>query len=479
VSDAESDLHAALAALASDDDERALEHLVAAWQAARAAAIAPLVDVLASRIEPRAKALGGKTARERYEAFRATALQHRQADLGRLVALLPKLAYGDVETALDTLLYHWRPTPRMRALLEPIQLPGYTDRLNELRSVHATPRDTPVSARARELLARLERELGNDPAGDQLLAQVYADPDADAPRLVYADWATARGDPRGELITLQFARRQRKPDKVAVRREKELLELYTQRWLAPIWSALRPDTVRFDRGFLASATIEPFAAIAARPEWATVVAVELVYQRMLPLAAFPALRELRNVTPPLLPEIAKQPTQLVHLGLAEELDATVMPAKFYELRDGDAFPCLRSLGVWGLPEDWAWLWDTPIGARIERLEMLPVRLESPWLRAPQPPQLRTLCICHGRNELQLERTDSGWTALRIVCRDAARDVPAWASLVLYQIPPRTLRTATCVMPFRPKQRTVDAIERALRAQHPALERFTLDVDPFI
>jgi uncharacterized protein (TIGR02996 family) len=41
---------------------------------------------------------------------------------------------------------------------------------------------------------------------DKLLAEVYASPDDDAPRLVYADWLQERDDPRGEFIALQIAR---------------------------------------------------------------------------------------------------------------------------------------------------------------------------------------------------------------------------------------------------------------------------------
>jgi uncharacterized protein (TIGR02996 family) len=40
------------------------------------------------------------------------------------------------------------------------------------------------------------------PTEDELLAQIKASPDDDGPRLVYADWLTAAGDPRGELIVL-------------------------------------------------------------------------------------------------------------------------------------------------------------------------------------------------------------------------------------------------------------------------------------
>ncbi len=43
--------------------------------------------------------------------------------------------------------------------------------------------------------------------GDDLLAQIRDRPDDEAPRLVYADWLTAQGDPRGELILLDECER--------------------------------------------------------------------------------------------------------------------------------------------------------------------------------------------------------------------------------------------------------------------------------
>ncbi|HLL25325.1 MAG TPA: hypothetical protein VK427_24485, partial [Kofleriaceae bacterium] len=136
MADAEIELAAAVAALASDDDEQALERLVRAWGACRAAALAPMIDALASRVEPRYPALAGKTAEDRYRAFCTTARCVRQADLARLVALLPRLAHGELCRALETLLYAWPPTPRMRALLGNARLTAYSDRVDELRAVH-------------------------------------------------------------------------------------------------------------------------------------------------------------------------------------------------------------------------------------------------------------------------------------------------------------------------------------------------------
>ena len=477
MSELETQLAAALAALASDDDEAALECLVAAWNAGRTAALIPLVDALASRIEPRHKALGSKTADDRYEAFRSTAARQRQADLGRLVALLPKLNYGDLSTALDTLLYHWAYTPRMRTLLEPLRLAGYGDRVAELREKHATPDDDiTLSATAIAQLAELERLLTADDTGSELLAQVYADPAADAPRLVYADWATSRGDPRGELITLQFARRERAPDANAIRREKELIDQYAQRWLAPLWRAIRAESVRFDRGFLSSVTVEPFAVIAPLPEWSTVVALELAYHEAIPMEAFPALRELRNITPKLLAQIATAPRRLTHVGLALEPSRT--PAQrmpiLDELVDPRAFPDLASVGLWGFPEDWAWLWTVPVGARLQRVEVAyQYGGDSPWLTAKLPPQIREIWIRDRANELRFHRED---VRVDVVCREG--DASSW-TYMLESIPRNTLRAARFISPRRMKKETIDRLERMTRRNQPSIERFTVDVDPFV
>ncbi len=42
-------------------------------------------------------------------------------------------------------------------------------------------------------------------AGDELYARIVASPEDDAPRVAYADWLVARGDPRGEYIQCELA----------------------------------------------------------------------------------------------------------------------------------------------------------------------------------------------------------------------------------------------------------------------------------
>src|SRR5947208_8065654 len=90
------------------------------------------------------------------------------------------------------------------------------------------------------------------------LRLILADPDADGPRLVYADWLDEHGDPaRAEFIRLQCRMAGLSssdplfPDLFA--RESHLLDEHEDGWLGE----LRHSLVRwtFDRGFLEEITL--------------------------------------------------------------------------------------------------------------------------------------------------------------------------------------------------------------------------------
>lgn len=82
-----------------------------------------------------------------------------------------------------------------------------------------------------------------------LRAAIIADPDADEPRLVYADWLMERGDVRGELIRLQCA----KPSSETRLRISEIL---SANW-ATLAGAAAPFATKtsFDRGFVDRVTM--------------------------------------------------------------------------------------------------------------------------------------------------------------------------------------------------------------------------------
>jgi uncharacterized protein (TIGR02996 family) len=86
----------------------------------------------------------------------------------------------------------------------------------------------------------------------KLLAAVLAAPEDDAPRLVLADWLQERGDPRGELISIQcllaagpeFPTQRRS----LKQREQELLAEHGERWSAPVDGLASEHKLR--RGFI-------------------------------------------------------------------------------------------------------------------------------------------------------------------------------------------------------------------------------------
>lgn len=114
-------------------------------------------------------------------------------------------------------------------------------------------------------------------SGDTLLADIYANPEDDAARFVYADWLLERGDPRGEFITLQLTRSSDK-DKAALKRERELLKAHKKEWLGRLVNVTGGDLI-FRRGFLAEATVKfrhqrDVEQYGSLPEWATLEKLE-------------------------------------------------------------------------------------------------------------------------------------------------------------------------------------------------------------
>ena len=95
---------------------------------------------------------------------------------------------------------------------------------------------------------------------EALLAQVLAAPDDDAPRLVYADFLTAQGDPRGEFISLQ-CRLAAAPDDEARRvlriAENKLLAAHSERWSEGLRRVVPGASIKieFRRGFLEVVTL--------------------------------------------------------------------------------------------------------------------------------------------------------------------------------------------------------------------------------
>jgi uncharacterized protein (TIGR02996 family) len=174
-----------------------------------------------------------------------------------------------------------------------------------------------------------------------LLDAIYADPASDEARLVYADHLQERGDPRGELITLQIERA--RAGKPATAREKELLRRYGNGWLAELAPAAV--NARFERGFVAacrlgSQSLRRTQGKLGAPAWNTVEELEIgqVARPLMPAFALQdnlrALRALRGqVFDKDLDALARAPRplgieslQVIHAGGAIPTVAQGLPA---------------------------------------------------------------------------------------------------------------------------------------------------------
>lgn len=81
---------------------------------------------------------------------------------------------------------------------------------------------------------------------ESLLDEIYAAPDDDAPRMVFADWLIEQGDPRGTFIALQLER-DPKRDPVSTE-EQQLLDAHWAEWVGTPADVLEARHVAFERG---------------------------------------------------------------------------------------------------------------------------------------------------------------------------------------------------------------------------------------
>lgn len=390
-------LEAANAALVAGDARGVGEQLREAWRGSRDPGLAGLYEAW---VRAPGHVLPGPDASERAKAWRETAV--RQAgDPMWLACLLDAPSHADTpELERLGLLAAWTPDPLLAAaLVRRLRLP-------------VVPRDDPQAEaiaietirllaaqgdpRALDLLELLAREPGasamqrrqlraaidglqtittarldpdaraamlpiehrtdalreREARSAALLEAVYADPDADAPRLVYADWLASLGHPRGEFIGLQIARGHAGPSSD---RERALLARHGDEWAGPLHAVTSPIGRVFERGFLSSVSIEARldAERIAAPEWAT-------------------LRSLDGHVPELL-------------ALRGRLDRLRTLYGFLDLR---RFIELRAAG------------------RLESVERYECSLADPNLRFDTPLGLRSLLVRRAIDEQLIELLDS-------------------------------------------------------------------------
>ena len=207
-----------------------------------------------------------------------------------------------------------------------------------------------------------------------LEAAIIADTENAGAYEVYADWLLERGDPRGELISVQLARETAPMDEALAARERELLAKHAREWLQDLDGNAclgLPIRATWRRGFVDAASIH---AYYQSQEAAT------TYRAFAALPVAVAVREL---------EIG---AEISHHG-SRPGDASVLEA----LRDHPP-RALRSLTFTAFDHDVSWTHVGEIavaGDAISSIESLTIYTGNIKLGPVQLPHLRSLSLVTG------------------------------------------------------------------------------------
>ena len=496
-------LPAAAEALRKHDPAQALSALLAAWRTARHPRIADVIDVISRQVANTAP-IPGKSVNERDDQWRAIAKHPQPTELPRLLAALWPKQWRPARPLLD-LLDRWPADPRLAAaLVQALVDPPYNSnasmalyelmfeklgRLGDRRGLDAlhdaavrhpflsegiartiaTIQSRPAPAIPDEAaLAAIEALLADAVAsatsdeerGAALLAAIYAAPDDDAPRAVYADWLGERGDVRGEFITLQLARRA--GDQPSAR-EKALLHEHGRKWAGPLGALFRA-MHRFERGFFAGGRLETtdVRLIASDPAARLVRHLEYgetteAMAKLLDL--LPSLRSVTVFGAAASAVIGSDRTwpniTTFEIGHPPELCET--------LAHCTALPNLRELRLWS---GGSWLPSAPVLGRVETLRLNGARGLEDVIAAiiARPTAVQTL-------ELDVYNFRATLHAPFETCVIVCLDTSAW-NLATH------LNDLLGLLPATTRVTITDAHELA-PAVHahvkPALERFTTPV----
>jgi len=253
-----------------------------------------------------------------------------------------------------------------------------------------------------------------------LLQAIYEAPDGDAPRRAYAEWLIERGDPRGELVSLQLEEQRTGLTEAQTERVAALLRQHGDQWLgalAPV--VMFREGVVFERGFPSTSyvsfkTTEQCRAVLEAPEMATL--------RGLTIMGFdvPGTRVLAYLAG------RDRPSRLRYLAieLGAEPDGEDLVALTHP-RAVVALPELATLWVNATraespvtPEALGWVTRGPLLSQLERLvvtglaEARSFRLAA-WLQVAEgAPQLRVLDLMRTAKDVSGVTTTWWWQLRR-------------------------------------------------------------------
>lgn len=202
--------------------------------------------------------------------------------------------------------------PRYKAIIETTVGDWTSTHLARAAAAMADVEPKQLSAKDEARLAELEKTFqpppqkkrSNAQSDTELLELIYAAPDDDTPRLVFADSLSERGDLRGEFISLQVQRARGQGTPELLKREQELAKDHKRltAWALPLANG---GTFRMGRGFPEAITLKPASAkkVLGERAWATVKDVDWLHRLSTKLAleflehpTFAHLTSVRSLT---------------------------------------------------------------------------------------------------------------------------------------------------------------------------------------
>lgn len=299
--------------------------------------------------------------------------------------------------------------------------------------VETPPIEAPVRAALQALIGRTQVDIRTR---QSLADAVYDEPDELDLRLVFADACLAINDPRGEAIMLQEKARTKLLSASERARLKQLIAAYQAQWLGDMDRVLLSASVRWELGFLASATLRPkhidhIQPLVGDARWGTVRALVFgkegtaddawaarpVTQTAVLHPACGALRSVTGKVPPALALAFCDGDRIFPLETltiyAPWPDVSVRADR---VALAPTLPHLKHLDYrasrWTRAEDADWLIDSPLGRRLETLAVTGRfdHLEG-WIARIATGTLRTLTVqgYHGYQVITLSQGAEGLT----------------------------------------------------------------------
>jgi hypothetical protein len=328
-------------------------------------------ELLATLAKLPQKSLAAKSYYE--PLFEGVVRMRDPRSLARLRALRPKLAGFGVAA-----MRQW-----MQQQLE--------DAIAALEAVPPdtlTPEEAALAARLSAVL--IDEHALKDRGGRDLRAledEVYEHPEDDRPRVRLADRLLDATDPRGELIALQLRIGDDEPTRVERARVNVIVRDHRERILGPLAPWLCVEGLVFERGFPARgrvrAELAPRGALPAR-EWATFVELDLANEhRFAELICGPlrGLRKMSGAPTSIIDALERctEPCALTHIGFQDRVRNELPSFEQLErlaalIAPGRALANLRSLTVWVSQRDQARFVEM-VGPQLERCPLEVLRIE--------------------------------------------------------------------------------------------------------